>query len=98
MNPALFKLLWLSTKAAFRRALRGARTVRGALLLLFSMGFVALMVVPQVMTAITMSGRQETARIAEMSELFAPFGLLLLALLFMFTAAGERAFYFTPAE
>jgi hypothetical protein len=98
MNPALFKLLWLSTKAAFRRALRGARTVRGALLLLFSMGFLALMVVPQVMTALTMSGRQEAARIAEMSELFAPFGLLLLALLFMFTAAGERAFYFTPAE
>ncbi|HZW33855.1 MAG TPA: putative ABC exporter domain-containing protein [Isosphaeraceae bacterium] len=98
MNPALFKLLWLSTKAAFRRALRGVRTVRGALLVLFTLGFLALMLVPQVITAITMSGRPEMARIAETSELFAPFGLLLIALLLVFTAAGERAIYFTPAE
>ena len=102
MNPALFRLLWLSSKATFRRALRGARTLRGALLLLFSMGFLALMVVPQVTTAITMRGvpeaAQMTARIAETSEFFAPFALLLMALLFIFTAAGERAIYFTPAE
>ena len=32
MHPALFKLFVLSNKAAFRRAFRGVKTVRGALL------------------------------------------------------------------
>ena len=43
------------------------------------------------MSAITMSGRPEAARIAETAELFAPFLLLLMSMLFIFTAAGERA-------
>ena len=42
MHPALFKLLMLSTKAALRRTLRGTKTVRGAFLLLFALGFFAL--------------------------------------------------------
>jgi hypothetical protein len=72
--------------------------VRGAFLLVFSLGCLAVMLVPQVLAATTMRGQPGVARIAEVSELFAPFGLLLLALVFAFTAAGERAFYFTPAE
>ena len=44
MNRALFTLLILNNKATFRRTLRGVKTVRGALLLLFTLGFVALMI------------------------------------------------------
>ncbi len=56
MNRALFKLLLLNNKAAWRRALRGVKTVKGAFLLLFTLGFFALMIGPQVFR---MSGRPE---------------------------------------
>ena len=48
MNRALFKLLLLNNKAAWRRALRGVKTMNGAFLLLFTLGFFALMIGPQV--------------------------------------------------
>ncbi len=42
MNPALIKLFLLLNKAAFRRAIRGARTFRGALVLLIGLGALVL--------------------------------------------------------
>ena len=59
MNRALLQLLALNNKAVFRRTLRGVKTVRGALLLLFTLGLIALMIVPQFVSAIAMSGRHE---------------------------------------
>jgi ABC-2 type transport system permease protein len=98
MHPALFQLILLLNKAAIRRALRGARTVRGALLLLFSLGFIALMIVPQILSAIAMNSQPQHLRFADTAESFASLGLLALALLSIFSSAGEKALYFTPAE
>ena len=51
MHAALAKLIALSIKASIRRSFRGARTVRGAFLLLFSFGVLALMIIPSLATA-----------------------------------------------
>ncbi len=98
MHPALLKLILLLNKAAIRRALRGARTVRGALLLLFSLGFIALMIVPQVLSAIAINSQPQALRFANTAESVAPLGLLALALFSIFSSAGEKAMYFNPAE
>src|SRR5262249_5830432 len=90
MHRALVKLVWLSNKAALRRALRGARTVRGALLILFTLGFVALMIVPQVSSAWFMRGRPEIQQqFADTMEPLVPVMLLGFSLMFAFTSAGE---------
>src|SRR5262249_40368054 len=89
MHPALFKLFALSTRAALRRTLRGARTVRGALLLLFTLGFVALTVGPSIASAILLNGRPDTAPLAGALEPSVPLLLLVFCLLFVVTSAGE---------
>jgi Putative ABC exporter len=94
MNRALFKLLLLNNKAAWRRTLRGVKTIRGAFLLLFTLGFFAIMIGPQVW----MSGRPEMRPAAGTSSPFAAPALFALTLLIVFSSAGEAAVYFTPAE
>lgn len=94
MNRALFQLLALNNKAMFRRSLRGAKTVRGALLLLFTLAFITLMIVPQVM----LSGRPELRMSSGTGPPMAAPALLALTLVMVLTAAGEAALYFTPAE
>ena len=98
MNRALVTLLKLNYKATVRRALRGVRTWRGAFLLLFTLGFIALMVGPQVFMATAMKGRPEARQFSDLAEPLAPLGLLGFTLLFVFTSAGEAAVAFTPAE
>src|SRR6185437_3581386 len=95
---ALFRLFVLSNKAALRRTFRGVKSVRGVLLLLFTMGFIGLMLVPQIFAAIAMNAQQHGSPIADRLEPFAPLFLLLFALLIVFTSAGEKALYFTPPE
>ena len=77
MNRALFKLLLLNNKASWRRALRGVKTIKGAFLLLFTLGFFALMIGPQVW----MSGRPEMRQAAGTSSPFAAPALFALTLL-----------------
>src|SRR5262249_38609697 len=78
---------------------RGVKSVRGVLLLLFTLGFLALMIVPQVVGALVLGPQQRrTLGFADAAESFAPLGLLGVALLSIFTSAGEKALYFNPAE
>jgi len=97
MHPALSKLLLLSIKAAFRRMFRGARSVRGAFLLLFTIGFLSLMIGPSLAVAL-MRGRPGGPVMTGWVDPYLPLMLLGMCVLFVFTAAGERALYFTPAE
>jgi hypothetical protein len=94
MNRALLKLISLNNKATWRRTLRGVKTVRGAFLVLFTMAFIALMIVPQVM----MSSRPELRPRPGANAPFAAPALFAFTLLIVFTSAGEAAVYFTPAE
>jgi hypothetical protein len=98
MNRALLTLLTLNYKAAVRRALRGVKTWRGAFLLLFTLGFVAMMVGPQLFMITSMRGRPVADQFSGLAEPLAPLGLLGFTLLFVFTSAGETAVAFTPAE
>ena len=98
MNRALATLLRLNSRAIFRRLLRGVRSWRGALLLLFTLGFFAMAVGPQIFIAITMRGRPEAQHLSGAFAPLAPLGLLGFTLLFVLTSAGEAAVYFTPAE
>jgi Putative ABC exporter len=99
MNRALMTLLKLNTKAVFRRTLRGVKTWRGAFLLLFTLGFVALMIGPQLYAAVAMRGRLDLReQLSGTFEPLASLGLFGFTLLFVFTSAGETAVYFTPAE
>jgi putative ABC exporter len=98
MHSALFKLFLLSNKATLRRTFRGVKTVRGALLLLFTFGFLALMIAPQIFAAIAMNAQQRALPFAEKLEPFASLLLLVFALLIVFTSAGEKAIYFSPPE
>jgi hypothetical protein len=98
MNRALFRLILLNHKSFLRRTLRGFRTVRGAFLLLFTLGIIALMIGPQVFSAIMVGGRPELRHISDATASFAAPALFAFTLLFVFTSAGEVAVAFTPAE
>ena len=74
------------------------KTVRGAFLLLFTLGFFALMIGPQVMMAVMMGNRPELQPFAGASSPFATPALFAFTLLIVFTSAGEAAVYFAPAE
>ena len=54
MHPALWKLMRLYSKASFRRLFRGARTLRGALILILIVAGVGITVVSTVVTSIFM--------------------------------------------
>ena len=59
MHPALWKLLRLTDKASWRTLFRGARTIRGALLLIFLIGIAGLYVVFLVGITFFMRGRTD---------------------------------------
>lgn len=94
MNPALLRLLLLLNRASWRRTLRGVKTIRGALLVLFTIGIVVAMLAPQIWLSTRPGLRPPPGTIPP----FASPGLLGLVLLTVFTTAGEAAVYFTPAE
>src|SRR5262245_61672851 len=98
MNPSLAKLLMLSYKAGLRRMIRGAKTLRGALLLMVSLGFLVLILAPSVLVATSQFGQVEAPPHVDLIESLAPLGLCMLAAMFIFISAGEKAIHFTPAE
>jgi hypothetical protein len=98
MRAALLKLIVLSAKGVLRRTFRGAKTVRGALLLAFTLALIALFVAPSIATALLMRNKAGLPPFGDWLEPYLPFLVLGACLLVVFTSAAERAFYFTPAE
>jgi ABC-2 type transport system permease protein len=98
MHPALLKLIVLSLKSGFRRAFRGARTVKGAFLILFTLGVFMMMVGPSVIAAVTMRGHPGVLQFSGWLEPYLPIMILGFCLLIIFGPASEMAISFTPAE
>jgi hypothetical protein len=98
MNAALARLITLSVKSSIRRTFRGARTVRGAFLVLFTFGVLALMIVPSLVGAAFMRSAQGVPQFATWIEPYLPLAILGFCLLLIFGPAGEMAISFTPAE
>ncbi len=98
MNPALLKLIALSLKSGFRRAFRGARTVKGAFLTLFTMGVLFLMIGPSLFAAIMLRGQPGMPQFGGWLEPYMPIIILGFCVLIIFGPAGEMAIAFTPAE
>jgi hypothetical protein len=98
MHPALYKLIVLSLKAGCRRTFRGARTIKGALLIVFSLGMVALMIGPSVFAAVALRGRPNQIQFTGLIDPYLPLMILGFCLLLIFGPAGEMAISFTPAE
>ena len=97
MHPALYKLSLLTLKANWRRLFRGARTVRGAFLIVFTIGFFSMMLVPSLFVA-TLRNNPAGKIFSGLAEPYLPLLLLVVTLMYIFTSAGERAFYFSPSE
>jgi Putative ABC exporter len=97
MHPALYKLTLLTFKASVRRLFRGARTVRGALLIVFTIGIFAMMIGPSLFVA-TLRNNPAGRIFSGLAEPYLPLLLLGVTLMFIFTTAGERALYFSPSE
>jgi Putative ABC exporter len=98
MNRALAKLIGLSLKSSIRRTFRGAKTVRGAFLVLFTLGVLALMIVPGVAGALALRSSPGMPPFVSWLEPYLPLGILGFCLLMIFGPAGEMAISFTPAE
>ncbi len=90
---ALIVLYRLQGRAMARRATRGARSVKGALLLAFGVVIVGLWLAPSVWLAQS-SPRTDPAQVLDA----APVLLLSACLLAVVTSGGEKAIAFTPAE
>ena len=98
MHPALLKLIVLSLKSGFRRAFRGARTFKGAFLILFTAGVFMMMVGPSVIAAVAMRGHPGVLQFSGWLEPYLPIMILGLCLLIIFGPASEIAISFTGAE
>lgn len=98
MDRSLLRLIGLHYKSLGRRTFRGVRSWRGALLLVFTLGFFAVTIGPQLFVAFTMGDRPEMRKIAGVFEPLAPLYLFGFTMLFVFTSAGETAVAFTPSE
>jgi hypothetical protein len=100
MHPALFKLFWLRNKAAFRRTIRGARTLRGAVLLLVGLGVLALYPGMTLFTLFMMRRPEAapvTAHFAGAAEPYLPLILLGLCLMHLLRSPSTP-FLFSPPE
>ena len=99
MHPALLKLIVLSLKSAFRRAFRGARTLKGAFLILFTMGVFFMMIGPSVLVSVTMRGTTGMPQFSGwLVDPYLPLMILAFCLMLVLGPAGEMAIAFTPAE
>jgi hypothetical protein len=98
MHPALLKLIALLFKSGVRRAFRGARTVKGAFLTVFTVCVLLLMVGPSLFVAVMMRGQPGMPQFSGWLEPYLPIMILGFCLLIIFGPAGEMAIAFTPAE
>ena len=98
MHPALWKLLRLTDKASWRTLFRGARTVRGALLLIFLIGIAGLYVVFLVGITFFMRGRTDFPDFTGSAAPYLPLILLAIFLQAVLGSRGTGHLYFSPAE
>src|SRR3954453_9635397 len=92
MDPALIKLMGLQGRGLFRRILRGARTVRGAVFFAFGVAIAAMWLASVLLSATMQRPNPEYVRGV------APLILLGICLLTTMTSAGDKAVAFTPGE
>lgn len=93
LPPALRLLLRLLLRAQFRKMLRGARSVKGALYLCVTVGMLLLWVLP----ALLMLFFSERSDPAVARAFLAP-GLLLFCVLTLVTTGPDSGIFFFPAE
>ncbi len=98
MHPALWKLYRLTDKASWRTLFRHARTVRGALLLIFLIGIAVLYVVFLVGITFFMRGRTDFPDFAGGAAPYLPLILLAIFLQAVLGSRGAGQLYFSPAE
>jgi hypothetical protein len=89
----------LSAKGALRRTVRGARTFRGAFLLLFMIGFVMMGLLPSLFMVNATRAPGVAPQLAGLAEPYLPLMILGFCLLMILGPAGSGlAFSFRPAE
>jgi Putative ABC exporter len=98
MNRALSKLILMLTKASLRRAFRGARSFKGAFLVIFTLFVLGSMIAPSVIGAVFLSRPSLHPFVVSAFEPYLPLLLFAGSLLIIFGPAGETAISFAPAE
>jgi hypothetical protein len=93
MDPALRTLMRLQTRAAFRRALRGAKTPKGALFLVIGALVFVGWLAPTILSAHVFPKTDP-----HLVRLWAPLILLALCAATLIGGAGDRVISFTPGE
>ncbi len=98
MSRALWLLLFLAVRARYRRITRGLLSLKGFLLMFCGLGFFALVVVVPLVARNTSDIPQLEAPAANPVQRFGPVGILIFALLSVFSSTKYRGVYFSPAE
>jgi hypothetical protein len=99
MHPALWKLMRLLNRASLRRLVRGARTLRGALVLLFLLAILGFGLGSIIVMTFVMRNVPETSRLSGSAGPYVP---LLLLVLFLQSVLGRNSgaalLHFIPPE
>lgn len=95
MHSALWMLTKLQFFASWRRLFRGAKTLRGACLLLFGVVFLCLMVVPAMM--VPRDAGMPLAKLGLVQN-YGPLALFLYTLGVLFFSIGDQSLFFSPSE
>lgn len=98
MHAALLKLIWLQRRAICRRLLRGAMTVRGALMTVFLVSMFGFAVVPSLILRFASEQPNPFGAMSSLTHEMGPIALLAVCLHQVITSVGERGLYFTPSE
>ena len=94
MHPSLYKLMTLTFKSNLRRLFRGARSARGAFLIIFTIGIFAMMLVPSVLVAFMPN--RPAGLFSGLAEPYLPIGLLAHQLDVRFHVGGRKGPLFQP--
>jgi len=98
MDRALWNLLLLRFRGWLRRLGRSLVTVKGVLVALLCLVFLAPVILALVFHSMSGATEPSAAEPMEAIRRFAPLALLLVCVLNIVTAAGEQAISFSPAE
>ena len=97
MNRALVKLMVLNAKAGLRRLFQGARTVRGAIVIIFLILLLALVLIPAFF-AVALRNNPAGKLLSGLIDPYLPLLLLALAVTSAINARGGHTLYFSPSE
>lgn len=98
MDRALWLLLSLRLRGFVRTTLRTARTLKGLLLMVFTVGFFGLMMSPLALDAVLARNSELISESRETLRDTIPLAMAAYTVLSMMTSLGERAIYFSPSE